>query len=137
MNLRRTICTLAAIGLFDLCFSLWLFRSGLAVEGNPAMAWVLSHSPLAFVALKCLLLLGPIGLLQWAAARHPDFVLRAARVAAAAYVSALAFAIVQVAWKHQLDIHRMGQVAPMVHLADRHLPDAFYQTHPHHVPDGI
>ena len=131
MTQRTTTAALAALGLTDLALSLWLFKIGVAEEGNPLMALLLAHGAPTFAAAKLALLCGPLALIGWASPRHPRFVLQVSRIGVAAYAAALVFGVSRVAWNDRSELKLIVQKPPAIpqlvlpgsgHLPDLHRP---------------
>jgi hypothetical protein len=85
---------LAALCLLDLATTLhWVSRHG-AAEGNPLMAWFLTHGGIpAFVLAKCALLIVPLSIMEWARRRRPRFVHTILRCGIAAYIALYGFGV--------------------------------------------
>lgn len=85
---------LAALCLLDLATTLlWVSRHG-AAEGNPLMAWFLTHGGIpGFVLAKCALLIVPLAIMEWARRRRPRFVQAILRCGIAAYIALYGFGV--------------------------------------------
>lgn len=93
MKLHRQTLVLAAIGLADLCFTLWLIHTFGAWEANPLMEAALRHGLQTLVVVKLALLAAPLALLEWAWKRRPAFVRSAANAAIAGYLVVFALGV--------------------------------------------
>jgi len=69
-----TLCT------WDMLFTLYCVRNGLAREANPALRRSLQHSNLVFIALKASTFLLPVILLEIIRSKRPEFVTLAMRI---------------------------------------------------------
>lgn len=78
---------IAAIGLADLLWTVYLVGTRRAFEANPLMAGVLrAWGPTAFVWVKAALLGIPLAVAECARSRSPRFVRDALRIALATYL---------------------------------------------------
>jgi len=93
MKLHLQTLVLAAMGLADLCFTLWLVATLDAWEANPVMEAALRNGLQTLVAVKLALLVLPLAIVEWAWRRRPAFVRRAANLAIAGYVLVFALGI--------------------------------------------
>ncbi|NUL82242.1 MAG: hypothetical protein HUU60_05895 [Armatimonadetes bacterium] len=69
----------------DLLTTLVFLQKGMAEEGNPIMKFYLEHSALAFIAVKGVLVIGPLVIIEWGRRHRPISVRKLARVAAFGY----------------------------------------------------
>ena len=87
MKMARESWLLAGICLLDLATTLWLVHRYGAIEANSLMRYYLHLGYLPFVAVKMLLVAGPLCVLEWARRRRPQFVTAMLRVAVVLYVA--------------------------------------------------
>lgn len=78
--------TLIAIFIADLVLTLILVRWHGAAEGNPIMAYCLSHGTLAFILGKTIMSGIPLVMLEYARRANPAFVRKCMRGAICAYL---------------------------------------------------
>lgn len=87
MRLARETWLLLALGLLDLASTVWLLCRGVAWEANPIMYWYLERGGLGiFCAVKALLMVCPLAILEWVRRVDPNLGLWALRFALAGYV---------------------------------------------------
>src|SRR2546423_9516631 len=87
---------LASVGCLDLMYTIYLLGSGQAWEANPLMASVLHNAgPPAFVAVKGLLLGGPLVIAEFARREREPFVRGALRVGIFLYITLFAVAFIR------------------------------------------
>ena len=65
---------LSALCLADMGSTIWLVKSGLAVEANPIVGFYMSHGTWVFAAAKVFMLVGPLIVLEWVRQKKPLFV---------------------------------------------------------------
>jgi hypothetical protein len=78
---------LAVICALDMYTTLWWVLHGEATEANPFLAWTFNHSPLWFVAVKCLSCLPAIFLLTTLAQKRKTLTVFLLRFAIVAYIA--------------------------------------------------
>lgn len=79
---------LAAICAVDLASTMWLIANGFARESNPILAFYLNRGgAVSFAAVKLLLFLGPLFLLEIIRMQRPQFVRSLLRVGIVAYIA--------------------------------------------------
>ena len=76
---------LVALCTFDMLFTLYCVRAGLAKEANPVLQQSLARSDSAFLFIKGASFLVPITILEFIRHRRPSFVVRALRFGFVAY----------------------------------------------------
>lgn len=86
MRVARETWGLAGICTLDLISTIWLITECGAQEANPMMARILEQGMVAFVAAKAMLVVIPLGVLEWARRRSDRFVRTVSRIGIAAYV---------------------------------------------------
>jgi len=87
---------LAMIGCCDLMFTIYLLATGQAWEANPLMASILhSAGPHAFIAIKGLLLAGPLAVAEFARREREGFVRAALRIGIILYLTMFAVAYIR------------------------------------------
>jgi hypothetical protein len=77
------------LGLFctlDMLFTVWLLHKGLAKEANPVMEFYVDRGLWAFIAVKSLLFVAPLTVLELLRRKRPRFVQTLLRVGIAAYL---------------------------------------------------
>jgi hypothetical protein len=80
---------LGALCLFDLISTVWLLRSGAAVEANPLLGfYIQAGGIIAFIAAKVLLTIGPLYVLEVLRRRRPRLVRTMLRIGIALYIIA-------------------------------------------------
>jgi len=85
-RISKESCIIAAVGIADLVTTLvWVHTHG-AQEANPVFAHYLAMGPIWFAAMKLVMLIAPLFLLEWARRRRPRFTQMASRFAIVAYV---------------------------------------------------
>ena len=94
---------LALIGLADLIATVLLVHGGHFAEGNPILGFYMKAGLLPFAAVKALLTLGPLAVLEILRPRSPQFITGALRVGIAAYVAAYVVGVCQI------NAHAIGQ----------------------------
>jgi hypothetical protein len=77
---------LMAICIVDLASTMWLLAAGLATEGNPLMAHLLSHSPLLFCTVKMGTVTCLVVVTEWYKRSNPAFARNVLRVAIVLYL---------------------------------------------------
>ncbi|MCS6918390.1 MAG: DUF5658 family protein [Fimbriimonadales bacterium] len=75
-----------ALCMADLGLTLWLLSRGLADEANPLMQHYLGYGTGAFVAVKLLLVVAPLVIIEWGLRRRPQTVRRLARAGVWGYI---------------------------------------------------
>jgi hypothetical protein len=85
-TLARESFVLVGLCVADLASTLWLVSRGAAVEGNPAMGAFLSIGVVPFIAAKIALVALPLGILEWARRRQPEFVNSMLRLTIVLYI---------------------------------------------------
>jgi len=86
MGIARESVWLGSLCLADMLWTVWLIRSGLAIEANPILSFYLNRGLITFVAVKSLLFVGPLLVLEWVRRRRPRFVQAMLRLAIALYL---------------------------------------------------
>ncbi len=86
MRLAKESLVIVGIGSFDLVSTLIWVNSHGAQEANPLFRYYLAMGPYVFVAMKFIMLMAPIFLLEWASHRRPVFTRWASRFAIVAYL---------------------------------------------------
>lgn len=109
-KVARESLVLAAICLADLITTLWFVHHEGASEGNPLMNYYLEQGVIPFIAAKCVLVLMPLAVLEWARRRKPRFVQAMLRVGIVLYLGMYG----AVVWR----INAPGHEPP---LSDAHL----------------
>ena len=88
MRIAWESALLAAICAIDLASTMWLISRGAATESNPILAFYLTRGgAVSFAAVKLLLFLGPLFLLELFRCQRPQFVRSLLRVCIVAYVT--------------------------------------------------
>lgn len=77
---------LLGICMFDMLQTVYVVRSGLAIEANPVLASAMSYSPWAFISLKSVTFLAPLGAVELLRPRNPGFVRLALKFGAYGYL---------------------------------------------------
>jgi hypothetical protein len=78
---------LALVCLLDLISTVWLLKTGRAIEANPVMEFYLARGgTLCFVAIKAFLFLAPLVVLEQIRKKRPQFIRMLFRTYLAAYV---------------------------------------------------
>lgn len=95
MNIARESYALVLICLADLVSTIFFVSYRSATEGNPLMAYYLSHSLGAFVGIKLVLCLMPLFLMEYARQRRPRSARLGLRVALAGYLLSYAAGVSQ------------------------------------------
>lgn len=86
MKLTRESWIILTIGLLDLASTLlWVTRSG-AQEANPIFRYYLAMGPVWFIAAKCVCLMCPVLLLEFARRQRPRSAMMGARFAIIGYL---------------------------------------------------
>lgn len=86
MNIARESYALVLVCLADLVSTIFFVSYRSATEGNPLMAYYLSHSLGAFVGIKLVLCLMPLFLMEYARQHRPQSARLGLRVALAGYL---------------------------------------------------
>ena len=86
MRMARETWGLAGICTLDLISTIWLITECGAAEANPMMARILEQGMVAFVAAKAVLVVIPLGVLEWARRRSDRFVRTVSRIGIVAYL---------------------------------------------------
>jgi hypothetical protein len=87
MKIIWEIRLLAVICLADLVSTVWLLKTGRAIEANPVMEFYLQHGgSLCFIIMKAFLFLAPIAVLEHIRKTKPQFIRMLFRSYLAAYV---------------------------------------------------
>ena len=88
---------IAALCLLDLSSTLWWVSYREATEGNPIMAYYLTHGgTIGFALAKMVLLIMPLIIAEWARQTKPRFVRAALRVGIAGYIGAYAIGVAHI-----------------------------------------
>lgn len=85
---------LLVIYVADLLATIWLITTGQATEGNPIMSYYLSKGWLPLVAIKAMLFVLPVFVLEWCRRSRPVFVHRMLRFAIAVYLGLYVVALI-------------------------------------------
>jgi hypothetical protein len=87
MKIIWEIRLLALVCLLDLISTMWLLKTGSAVEANPVMEFYLAHGgTLCFIVMKAFLFIAPLFILEQIRKRKPIFIRTLIRSYLAAYV---------------------------------------------------
>ena len=78
---------LALICLGDMIQTLFVVRSGVAIEANPVLAQTLSYSPWVFALVKCASFMIPLTAVEVLRPLCPMFVRAALRIGASGYLT--------------------------------------------------
>jgi len=109
---------LLAIGLADLVTTVYWIKNHGADEANPLFRYYLELGLPWFAAMKIVLLVCPILMLEWAWRHRPAFTQLGARFAIVAYLIMYGIGIVRIN-AHLLDTHPYPMSAGVVARADR------------------
>lgn len=82
---------LFCICLIDMLQTLYVVRSGLAIEANPILSQVMNYSPWAFVSLKSVTFLAPLGAVELLRPKNPEFIRQALRFGSYGYMLVYVF----------------------------------------------
>jgi len=77
---------LLCICLIDMLQTLYVVRNGLAIEANPVLSKVMNYSPWAFISLKSVTFLAPLGAVELLRPRNPEFIRLALRFGSYGYM---------------------------------------------------
>lgn len=71
--------------------TVFVVRSGLAIEANPVLSAAMSYSPWAFISLKSVTFMAPLGAVELLRPRCPNFIRLALRLGALGYLCVYLF----------------------------------------------
>jgi len=74
------------ICLADMLQTVYVVKSGLAIEANPVLSSAMNYSPWAFISLKSVTFLAPLGAVELLRPRNPAFIRMALRLGASGYL---------------------------------------------------
>lgn len=78
---------LVGICIADMLQTVYVVTHGLAVEANPMLAAAMDKSPWAFMALKSVSFVAPLGAVELLRPRSPEFIRLALRLGAVGYLA--------------------------------------------------
>jgi hypothetical protein len=78
---------LLLICMADMIQTVYVVGSGQAIEANPVLAAAMDYSPWAFMGLKSVTFLAPLGAVELLRPRSPNFIRLALRLGALAYLA--------------------------------------------------
>lgn len=96
MRISRESVLLALICLLDMVSTAWFFKIGSVQEANPIMRFYLDAGILPFLAIKTLLFVGPIYVLELMRRNRPMFIRNLLRTAIALYLISYGIGVWQV-----------------------------------------